>query len=58
MAQDIVDPSILDGNIEEVCEQLNKMSKRERDMKTNARTDVVAVEREIFIGKLKSKDVI
>ena len=46
MAQAIFDPTILDGNIAEVCEKLSQLSKRERDIKTNARTDVGIVEKD------------
>ena len=53
MAQAIVDPTILDGNIAEVCEKLNQLSKRERDIKTNARTDVDIVERHNLLRKIR-----
>ena len=55
MAQTIVDPTILDGNISEVCEKLNQLSKRERDIKTNARTDVDIVERDIPLSRIRVK---
>ena len=53
MAQSIVDPTVLDGNIAEVCEKLNQLSKRERDIKTNARTDVDIVERDNLLRKIR-----
>ena len=53
MARAIVDPTILDGNMVEVCEKLNQLSKRERDIKTNARTDVDIVERDNLLRKIR-----
>ena len=53
MAQSIVDPTVLDGNIAKVCEKLNQLSKRGRDIKTNARTDVDIVERDNLLRKIR-----
>ena len=49
----------LDGKIVEVCEKLNQLSKRERDIKINVRTDVDIVGKKIiFLEESESKDVI
>ena len=53
MAQAIVGPNILDGNIAEVCEKLNQLFKRERDIKTNARTDVDIVEKDNLLRRIR-----
>ena len=53
MAQAIVDPAILDGNIKEVCEKPNQLSRRERDIKTNARTDVDIVEKDNTLRRIR-----
>ena len=53
MAQSIVDPIVLDGNIAEVCEKLNQLSKRERDIKTNARTDVDILEKNNLLRRIR-----
>ena len=57
MTQAIVDPTILDGNIVEVCEKLDQLSKRERDIETNDRTDIDIVEKD-NLRRIESKDVI
>ena len=53
MAQAIVGPNILDGNIAEVWEKLNQLFKRERDIKTNARTDVDIVEKDNLLRRIR-----
>ena len=53
MAQSIVDPTVLDGNIAEVCEKLNQLSKRERDIKTNSRTDEDIVEKDNLLRRIR-----
>ena len=53
MAQAIVDPTILDGNIAELCDKLNQLSKKERDIKTNARTDVIIGEKENLLRRIR-----
>ena len=51
MAQAIDDPTILDGNIAEACEQLNQLSKKERDIKTKARIDLDNFEKNILLRR-------
>ena len=35
-----VDPATLDGKIVDVCEKLNELFKREKDIKANVRSDI------------------
>ena len=53
MAQAIVDTTILDWNIAEVCEKLTQLPKRERDIKTNARTYVDIVEKDNLLRRIR-----